>query len=259
MNKIINGTRVAIQAFSFFVSVVSTLPSSETILCGGQYVGYRTVATAAHCVQKSLSEEICVRFGLSELGGNETMVSCSADHGGHGVQRILLHPDWNQTSMAYDVALLWLDRIPTISDPIDLPDSSKYDAWGTGLSVLGYGLTHDDDEPYFPASFPLRGSNDLVVLPPQDFPLLEVDDRVMIVAGDKRLLDPLSNATTVYTDTCQGDSGGPLFFRDPRTNHSILVGITSWGIGCGRRGFPGVYTRVSAVADWIRGEIKKAV
>jgi len=258
MNKITNGTRVAIQAFSFFVSVVSTLPSSETILCGGQYVGYRTVATAAHCVQKSLSGEMCIRFGLSELSVNETEGSCTTDHGGHGVQRIFLHPDWNQTSMAYDVALLFLDREPMISDPIDLPDSSKYDVWGTALSVLGYGLTHDDDDESFPASFPLRESNDLVVLPPPDFPLLLVNDRVMIVAGDKRLMDPLSNAT-VYTDTCQGDSGGPLFFRDEATNRSILVGITSWGIGCGRRGFPGVYTRVSAVADWIRGEIKKAV
>jgi hypothetical protein len=47
-------------------------------------------------------------------------------------------------------------------------------------------------------------------------------------------------------DTCAGDSGGPL-----RDLGGTVVGITSWGIGCGRVGRPGVYTRVSAVAAWI--------
>jgi hypothetical protein len=47
-------------------------------------------------------------------------------------------------------------------------------------------------------------------------------------------------------DTCAGDSGGPL-----RDGTGTVVGITSWGIGCGRPGRPGVYTRVSAIAAWI--------
>jgi secreted trypsin-like serine protease len=253
MNKIINGTRVAIQAFSFFVSVQSTLPFMETILCGGQYIGNRTIATAAHCVQKSSPEEMCIRFGLSEW--NATMMNKACREEGHAVERIRIHPEWNQTTMAYDIALLLLDREPAFSESIEVADSSKYDAWGTDLYVLGYGLTHeDDDDGAVLAWSPLRGSHDIVVLPPPDFPLLIVDETVMLVAGDKRLMDPLSNAT-VYTDTCQGDSGGPLFYRDERTNHSVLVGITSWGIGCGQRGFPGVYTRVSAVSQWIRSEI----
>jgi secreted trypsin-like serine protease len=48
-------------------------------------------------------------------------------------------------------------------------------------------------------------------------------------------------------DTCQGDSGGPMVRRDS-TNAWIEVGIVSFGQGCARPGFPGVYTEVSTFA-----------
>uniref|UniRef100_A0A3B5KM76 Peptidase S1 domain-containing protein n=1 Tax=Takifugu rubripes TaxID=31033 RepID=A0A3B5KM76_TAKRU len=43
-------------------------------------------------------------------------------------------------------------------------------------------------------------------------------------------------------DSCQGDSGGPL----------VCQGAPgSWGHGCGRTGFPGVYTRVTSIRTWM--------
>ena len=42
-------------------------------------------------------------------------------------------------------------------------------------------------------------------------------------------------------DTCQGDSGGPLYLKETingKVRH-VLVGITSYGNGCGEAGFPG--------------------
>ena len=44
----------------------------------------------------------------------------------------------------------------------------------------------------------------------------------------------------------QGDSGGPL-----TNDQNELVGIVSWGRGCARAGYAGVYTRTANYINWI--------
>ncbi|ETE66683.1 Tissue-type plasminogen activator, partial [Ophiophagus hannah] len=66
----------------------------------------------------------------------------------------------------------------------------------------------------------------------------------MLCAGDTRQLH----------DACKGDSGGPLVcLNDGRMK---LIGIISWGVGCGTKNMPGVYTRVAHYLNWIQENVR---
>jgi secreted trypsin-like serine protease len=58
------------------------------------------------------------------------------------------------------------------------------------------------------------------------------------------------------TDACQNDSGGPLVCLDG-DKQPVLVGIVSFGKGCARPNYPGVYSNVASYTEWIHQVIYK--
>lgn len=52
-------------------------------------------------------------------------------------------------------------------------------------------------------------------------------------------------------DACLGDSGGPIIDADT----GVLIGTTSWGVGCAAPDAYGVYARVANYIDFINSNL----
>lgn len=57
-------------------------------------------------------------------------------------------------------------------------------------------------------------------------------------------------------DACQGDSGSGIFSPPQNANDpAVLMGVVSWGVGCARKGYPGVYAKVEDFYEWIKTNV----
>ena len=66
-----------------------------------------------------------------------------------------------------------------------------------------------------------------------------------------RITENMICAGAADRDSCRGDSGGPLAVEGQDGSYS-QIGIVSWGKGCARQGYPGVYTRLTALLPWLK-------
>ncbi|MDQ8703500.1 serine protease [Streptomyces sp. LHD-70] len=201
--------------------------------CGGAVVDRRTVLTAAHCMSEDVlgvppSEvpDLKVIAGRGDLRTNEGREVT--------VRRVWVNKEYDSVTNSGDVAVLTLAKsLPESSVvPMAREGNAAYEP-GTVASVYGWGdTTGAGDYARTLRAARVRVLSDSVC--ERAYPG-SVDGRYMansmLCAGEPK----------GGRDACQGDSGGPLLAR------GRLIGLVSWGDGCGEPGNPGVYTRISEV------------
>ncbi|MFI1247539.1 S1 family peptidase [Streptomyces anulatus] len=218
-NPIVGGTRAAQGEFPFMVRL--------SMGCGGALYAKDIVLTAAHCVNGSGNNtSITATAGVVDLQSTSAIKVRST--------KVLQAPGYNGTGK--DWALIKL------AQPINLPTLkiATTTAYNQGtFTVAGWGANRE-------------GGSQQRYLLKADVPF--VSDTACrsaygssFVAGEEICAGYLS---TGGVDTCQGDSGGPMFRRD-NAGAWVQVGITSYGQGCARPNYPGVYTEVSTFASAI--------
>ena len=145
------------------------------------------------------------------------------------VSRIVVHPEYDPATNNADAALLEL-ATPSVQPPALLYPGDA-DLAGSTATVLGWGISDFDN---FPSV--LQGADITVV----------DDDTLKGVYGDS-ITDTMMGAgeTEGGKGPCDYDAGGPLLVNGD------VAGIISWWEGCAEAGKYGVYTRISAIRDFV--------
>jgi secreted trypsin-like serine protease len=244
--RIIGGKPVAEGQYPFQAALlIESLGNTdnERWYCGGSLISPFHVLTAAHCVDFIGDDPEQFPFPQSDLRVVVGRTVLSSDTGERReVAGIDIHPQWNPDTFSHDAAVITLAAPITNIRPVLLvtPGTDTLERPGTRATVSGWGNTIAQ-----PAGPGGGGTNYPDNMQEAKVPIVSRPEcKTVYAAADLTITNTMLCAGQTNKDTCQGDSGGPLFFKATGSPDYIQAGITSWGIGCGATGFPGVYTRL---------------
>lgn len=152
------------------------------------------------------------------------------------VEKAFIHPHFDLKHMDYDVCVLKLKTNTTIdnAESIELIEHNGTLSEGTVGIISGWGAIFDDG----PLALRLHTVEVMIL----DHKQCQMHYRPQLITDRMFCADVPGGGE----DACHGDSGGPFVVKDGK-----LAGIISWGLGCANANYPGVYTNIAAVRNFI--------
>ncbi|XP_067626641.1 trypsin-1-like [Eurosta solidaginis] len=211
--------------------------------CAASLINDQFLVTASHCVYGFRKERISARL-LEHDRKMSNFLKIDRN-----VMNIMTHPKYNPRTYDNDIAIMQLDKPVELTEllhPVCMPTPGKSFEGETAI-VTGWGAIK-------------VGGPTADTLQEVQVPIMSLDDCRKSRYGPTRITDNMLCAgfDEGKKDSCQGDSGGPLHVVAPGTREHQLAGIVSWGEGCAKAGFPGVYARVNRYGTWIKAATRNA-
>ncbi|KAK8400270.1 hypothetical protein O3P69_003164 [Scylla paramamosain] len=250
-NRIYGGSDVAPpHKYPWLVGL--RVPPYKQNHCGGSIISSTYVLTAGHCLYEGNSGELYDPVKVKVRVGDHNQFSHLDDVKGVtqevDVEEIIPHEYFIPYRPYHDIGLLRLKiQLDLASHPevgaVCLPPSAALTYEGAKGVASGWGVIKEDTNV---AS---------AVAQEVTIPILGPTCK-NTQYGDVTLTSNMLCAGVEEggKDTCVGDSGGPLTVKE--YNRHIIVGITSFGKGCGKPHSPGVYTRITGYLSWIRSKVQ---
>ncbi|CAJ1065451.1 transmembrane protease serine 13a [Xyrichtys novacula] len=230
-SRIIGGSQAEVGRWPWQLS----LHYKGSHICGAVLIAPDFALSAAHCFPRGT----VVPADWQLYGGVVSLDELSSPY---LVERIVVNENYNTTTNNHDIALLKLTAPVSFNDQVQPACLPAFDVplpHGTQCWTSGFGTTDEGRSAV---------SKDL----------MEVTVGIITkdVCNSPRVYGGAVSRNMICAghlgggkDSCQGDSGGPLMCK--HGNRWYVVGITSWGQGCGRRNKPGVYAKVGSQLSWI--------
>ncbi|MFH1052055.1 MAG: trypsin-like serine protease [bacterium] len=250
--NIVYGDNADIKDYPWQVALftVDTSNNIEYQICGGSIIDTYWILTAAHCVVGETYRTRKIAVEITSL--SDAQLGQILD-----ISDIIIHPDYNDSTLQNDIALLRL------SYPVDTsklgasvirilaPDEELNGLIdpGTVGTITGWGVIQDDmwDQPDT-----LQVAEVSIISISQANEWLDETEPLGIRVSEGMLPTGKEQGGP---DACRGDSGGPLAVKDS-TGNWVLAGITSWGYHCAAPKNPNVYTRVPYYYNFIMDNTK---
>jgi len=225
---IVGGSAVASGGAPYQVSL-----QTSSHFCGGTIISNTWIMTAAHCVVGQNVNNINIRYNSLTHNAGGAMVKAA---------QLIPHENYDSYNIDNDIALIRLATALTLgqtnAQAIGLPAQGSDPAANANAFITGWGYTREGGS----LSTTMQGVNTPIVA------RATCNTAYAQYGGVTNNMFCAGIYPAGGQDACQGDSGGPVIVG------GVCVGAVSWGVGCARPNYPGVYARVGNYRTWITGK-----